>query len=110
MRLPQFLVPCFKHVALGQARGQAQRHRGIVGPFAGLEVKGAAADHVGDGREGASALELDSGAHGVAAGESEQAAAKAIEGVHFSFPSAPVEVTLGLLRDHVRMPRNLPGG
>ena len=65
--------------AFEQTLGQTQRHRGVVRPLAGLEVERAAADHVGDWREGAWLGELQGGTERIAGRQAKQGAAVAIE-------------------------------
>ena len=65
-----------------QRLGEAQRHRGVVGPLARLQAERAAADHVVDRLEGARRAELERRADGVAAREAEQRADGAVERVH----------------------------
>jgi hypothetical protein len=71
------LVGRVEPAADDQAVGQAQGHRGVVGPLAWFEVEGAAADQVVDRLEGVGRPELQGGADGVPGGEAEQAAAVA---------------------------------
>src|SRR5690349_423599 len=78
------LVDGIESVAMEQAVREAQRHRGVVGPLAGLETERPAADHVGERLESSARLELDRRADGITAGEAEQAAAEAIESRNFS--------------------------
>ena len=72
------LVTGVETLALDQARREAERHGGVVGPLAGLQVERTAADHVVDRLEGAGRLELESGAERVTGRQAEQAATEAV--------------------------------
>jgi hypothetical protein len=62
--------------AAGPSLGHASR------PLSGLQPEWTTAGHVRHGRERAARPELDGGAHGVAAGEAEEAAAESVQRVH----------------------------
>ncbi|MNR05889.1 hypothetical protein D3C85_1219390 [compost metagenome] len=81
------LVGGIEGLAMDQARREAQRHRGVVGPFAGDQAERSAAAHVGDGLERAARAELQRGAHRIAAGQPEQAPLVARR-VHGAAPSS----------------------
>ena len=68
--------------SVDQRLGEAQCHRGVVGPLARLQAEGPAANHVGDRLEGAWRAELERRAHGVAAREPEQRSDGTVELVH----------------------------
>jgi hypothetical protein len=72
------LVGGIRAVAGEQAVGQAQGHRGVVGPLPGLQAEGAAADNAGDRRKRAARFELHGRAERVAGGQPEQGAAKTV--------------------------------
>jgi hypothetical protein len=72
------LVDGVEAPAFDEALGEAQRHRGVVGPGAGGQVERAAADHVRDGFERPRRLELDGRPERVADGEAQQRSAKPI--------------------------------
>lgn len=72
------LVERVEASAPDQALGEAERHRGVVGPLAGCEVERAAADDVVDRGEGGGAAELERRAECVAGGEAEEGAVVAV--------------------------------
>jgi hypothetical protein len=79
------VMPISKQVegaSVEQGLGQAQCHRGVVGPLARLQAEGPSANHVGDRLEGAWRAELKRRAHGVAAREPEQRSDRTVELVH----------------------------
>ncbi len=53
LQRPEFGYPvlCIEPFAFDEARSQAYRHGGIVGPLARLQTKGAATDYVGSRRK-----------------------------------------------------------
>lgn len=55
-----------------QALGKTQGHGGIVGPLAGREAEGSAADHVVDRLKGAGPPELQGRPQGIAHGKSQE--------------------------------------
>jgi hypothetical protein len=73
------LVVRIGRAALDQAFREAERHRRVVGPFAGFEVEGAAADHVGDRSKAARRGELERRPQGVAGRKSEHRPAVAVK-------------------------------
>lgn len=72
------LVNRVEAATFDEALREAERHGRVVGPLAGLQVEGAATDHVGDGLEAAGGLEFQGGAHGIADGKTEEAAEVAV--------------------------------
>ena len=78
------LVARVESVALDEALGQAERHRGVVGPLPWLQSKRIAADHVGDGLERPRALELHRRADRIADGEAEERPAIALMPFHMT--------------------------
>jgi len=74
------LILWLETVLFEQTFRKAERHGGIVGPLAGLQVEGTAADDVVDGRELAGGGEFKGGAKGIAGGEAKQATEVAVEG------------------------------
>jgi hypothetical protein len=71
--------------SFGDAVGQRQRHAGIVGPFTRIEAVWPACTIVGDRREGARWLELDSRPQGISDGHSQQATALfVLESIHLT--------------------------
>jgi hypothetical protein len=79
------LVHWIEAPARDQALGQAEGHGGVVGPLAGLQAEGPAADHVLDGREGAPRLEFQGGAKGITDCQSEDGAPVPVNQVHGVF-------------------------
>lgn len=72
--VPLHLILWVEALTFDQAFSEAQGQGCIISPLARLEVEGATADHVGNGREASRRLELQSCPQGVASGKSEQAA------------------------------------
>jgi hypothetical protein len=76
--VPLHLVTSIKPPALDQTCGEAECHRGIIRPLAGLEAKRSAAHQVRDRREGVRSGKLHRRAHGVSGSQPQQRTAVAV--------------------------------
>jgi len=94
----EHLIRRIKSAHLHEARGQAQRHRRVIGPFTRREVMRAAADHVRDRLESAPATELQGSTDGVSGGEPEQATSKSVPLGHTYHRKANLFYTYRLYR------------
>ena len=56
------LIDRIEPTSFDQTRRQAQSHRGVICPLAGLKVKRSTADQIADGRECAGRREFECGA------------------------------------------------
>src|SRR5690606_29785380 len=84
------LVAGVETAALVQAIAEAERHRGVIRPLAGVQAEGSATHHVRQWTKAAARLELDGGADGVARSQAKQAAAGTILWGHQSLSFNPV--------------------
>ena len=76
------LIARIKPVLLDKAGGQAQSHRGVVGPFTCSKAEGTSAHHVNQWLEGTSLKELHGRTHRVPHRKTQQAATISVEQVH----------------------------
>ena len=77
-QIPGHLIARVEAAGLDQGRSEAERHRGVVGPFAGLQAERPAADHVGERLERTAWLEFHGGPNGVTDCKAEQGAEDAV--------------------------------
>jgi hypothetical protein len=89
------LVDGVEAAGLDQALGEAERHRGVVGPCANWQPVRPAAHHVGERCEGAGLLELDRRADGVADRQADQRAPIAVLRADAAHPKRPSGLRAG---------------
>src|ERR1017187_9033457 len=76
------LIHRIETTTLDQALGEAERHRRVIGPLAGLKAERPTSNDVGNRLERSRRAKLQSCAERVASGQSQQTATVAVNGVH----------------------------